>query len=416
MDFSNDKNITGLSNLGLYYYVYSNVLGFDKKENSDDGTIKSLSAKGEGGNIVKELGEALASVGIPCCVVNAKKSVKNFAKKNRSHSSGHDALLVTIDDSDHLTSGIFYADPILDTKTRKSGTVCHSLLRLDSAADLLSKNGKYEINTKSFNQLKAQTEMLSEIGLSVQMPNFETLKERLAEDEDFKNGFKFYIENFTQDIYEMKAKDKSVNRYIHPYFGEGKKPYDASINQIFIQVFEALFKRACARKLNHLVSDFDRETRHELERYFADVESKVKDAKVLVKIFSENYENITPHIFEEVMNESILDGDYFAENTNYFKDYKYVSEIERLIANHNNLENLASDYFTVLPTADEIEDALAEALAAQGKPENVAQNMAQKIMFSSMLSASSNWNINAANAQAAGPFSAGLEDMQQTKY
>ncbi len=417
MDFSNDRKILDLSKLEAYYYVYANVLGFDRKEELGAGDeIVTLNSKMANKNLTEELAGSLKSAGIPCAIVGARKTINNFDKNGKTEKGGHDALIVVIDDDKHYTSGIFYADPLLDTKNNKSGTICHSLLKLETAEELLSKGGKYKIQDMSIESLKKQTEMLSEFNLAFPELEFDDLKENLMGDDKLKKRLFKIIEDFADDVYEMKAKDKSVNRVLHPYFGEGSMKYSEAVNKIFVQVFDRIFKVACDRQLNNLLYSLGVKNTKEYEEYFADAERDLKDAKMLVKIFSENYEGITPSVFKDVMLEAIEDGDYFIENTDCYNNYKYISDLERLLSNHEIMKQLAGDSFTTMPELEDVEEALLSALMAQGKSEKESRDLVEKIIFGSVLTASTSWNSNVENIEEVSPFGEVLSDMQKSKY
>ncbi len=413
MENQNNQILNELSPLERYYYAYTNALDFEgknKKNNSEN--VEKLVEKYADLKATEKLAKALSELNIPCQAVTAKKVIKNFQKGLNSKNNGHKALLVKIDDPIFSTEGIFYVDPTLDTKNSMGRTICHSLLKADEVEELLSKNGKYKIEPQTIQQISEAQELFFNCEENVlNQSNFEQIKSLLMNDEDFIQGLNFGIESLIDDVYMNKAKDESVNKYIHPYFGEGTKPWTEDLNKIFIQVFEVLFKNACKRKLNNLTQTASRELREQINEHYVDLKSDLNNAKVLVKIFSENYDGITPQVFKDVMAESIIDGDYFTENSSYFKEFNYMLNTAMAVNDYKNINTK-----TKMPKLSNVENALAVAFFVKGKDENAAKKLAEKVIFDSALTASTSWNIDSESAKTASPFGEMLTQMQNSKY
>lgn len=417
MDFSNDSNILNLSKLETYYYVYTKLLGFDEKiSKNSDGEISSLISNVKNKNLTRQLAEALESAGIYCAIVGAKKEAKNFNKNRHSKGGTHDALMVIIDDMSYPVSGIFYAEPMLDTKSKKTCTICNSLFKLIGAEELLSKGGKYEIEDMTLEALKNESEMLLKHKLAFAGFDFEEIKAEFSSDKKFKDRIIDIIEKLTDNVFEMKAKDKSVNKYIHPYFGEGEKLYSEAVNKTFIEVFDSVFKVACARKLNNMLFDFKVKNYEEFEKYFEDAENELKSSKMMIKIFSENYQGITPTVFKDVMLEAIEDGYFFAEDSNCYKYYKYVSNLETLLYNNKILKELINSGVGMIPNLEVVEEALSAALLAQGKTKEQVRKLVKEIMFGSAVYAGTSWNLNVKDIENISPFGENLANAQKSKY
>ncbi len=407
-----------LSPFEKFMYVYTFVTG--KGIDLEDGVLDFQSTqdnkiaplfKRTGKDITNQLAEICEMLGIQTSKIASRKVVKNFAKSKKP-AGKRNGLLVSLDDNVYDIHGVFYSDPNYDSLNPRSASVCHALMNLSEVESLLSKNGKFEFVNAELSELENQLKILKNDNEDI-VTSFEELKSKLLSDETFKNNLVDFIERFIDDVYTMKARDKSVNRVLHPYFGEGDLPYSDGVSKTMQDVFLALFKMACRSKLSIASKDLPNPARQELMSHYDELDRELASGKRMVKIFSENYSGITPHVFKDTMIEAIYDGDYFSEGSPYAEEFNFVLEGQDLVKRNEFFEKLKKEKDENI-SLEKFETAIKNIMLANGFGEESTNEVVNTIMFSSGLTASQRWYVEATNST--NPFAQIVQNSQKTKY
>lgn len=414
----NEIKSKNLSPLEAYLYAYTSVLD-NFKYSAKTQEIPPLSTNRNLANDPTEMiAEVLSRIGIPCSFKHARTDVDNFGFKSKKYIPGHKALYVVLIDGKYGISNLFYADPYQDCQGTKNPFVCHSLLTLGSAEDILSKKGQYKLCLSEASELGGQRQMLANAGVSNYANDFQTRKSFLENDSVFEQYLEDEVEKLIFAVYKEKELGDDTYRRLFRKFGEGKKNFDSSMNDDFLRTFLAVFKNACKKRVSDFTSELGNNARYAFLSKYDGADKEFESAKKVVTDISENVGGITPTIFKDLMLDAIQTKDYFGEGSAFDDEFAFVVDMYGLKIDVEKIQGTAESHQAKAPNFEGFEEALFEALLAKTNDEKKAKEQTQKIIFSSTVLASEKWNLKKlglSKNQNASPFAETVLNSQKTK-
>lgn len=364
----------------------SSVINLDLEKNEQD--------NGNVGELEERLCQILNSVGIGSVICGFDKTQHSSGLKN---TKKHAATMSLLEDSKYDVQGIFYGFPSLDVNDKQSSTICHALMTKLEAIKLLGNSKKalsFYPSKLGKKELDSVIGLLSNNGLvrseDIDVDFSEALDAFTAD--DYALGIlKKAVENFIESLYEMKAKSKSITR--NKMYGEGTRPINENVAHFGREIFDHIAFEMCqGLRLNEISKNsVSEDWKREEKEISEDTKREIENDKVKAKIFSEEYEGITPGYYREYINELLKSDVVFTPGSVLGKEYTKLLELRNSLFQAGTLDMLTCETQTV--ELDKLERALSKVLDMFAVEDQEKKSETNAIVFASALEAQNSWNV-----------------------
>lgn len=393
----------GLSPLERAMLIFTKIADFRKKEydkenHQDYNSMIFKLAMRYPNEVVRVYIEACRGVGVPAVQQSYKLSY-NDKHTGRKVTQNRKVAILFINDLKYMVDGHYFSDIVSSARNRKAGELCYFLMSHDDFTHVSCYNGtRVDLTYSNFDELVARSNLAQEKGWQEQLTD-ESVANKFNFDTKFNEKLHDLINQLSDQAYEMKSNDKSVEHFLHPYYGEGTMLPTGNFNNHYQEFFETLFKMNCENltksrlKANPYYNIFKAAFENAQED-----KPKVTMAELAqrLKILSENYKGITPKTFTDTLIEGMENGDLFAGEGNGF-DGRLFAAYKEMVSKNKVLSNCGMLNLADISQPDYLSyEQLVELFKRVMKITNVHDNELNKILrsveFADTFEVGTRWN------------------------